>query len=333
MEALHRVTNDFSEEHKIGSGSFGSVYRATLEDGRDVAIKRAEISSSSGAGIGALTRRREKESAFRTELALLSRVNHKNLVHLLGFCEERGEGVLVYDYMPNGTLHHHLHQLDDSPLVAWTRRIKVALDAARGIEYLHSYAVNPIIHRDIKSSNILLDASWTAKVADFGLSLFGPSDGVSPLSLRAAGTVGYMDPEYYRRQRLTAKSDVYSFGVVLLELLSGMRAIHRVGQSGPPRNLVDHMVPHIVADNLHRVLDSRVPPPTPCEIEAVNSVGYLAADCVLPDGRYRPTMTEIVAALEKALVVCLTLPTLPLRSSSSSDQNRPSSADIVSENV
>lgn len=314
LQVLLEATNSFSEDHKIGTGSFGSVYRATLDDGRQIAIKRAEISMSSPY---ATRREEDKDSAFLNELESLSRLNHKNLVRLCGFCEDCNERVLVYEYMPNGTLHDHLHRLQSSPLVSWAARIKVVLDAARGIEYLHVYAVPPVIHRDIKSSNILLDAMWTAKVSDFGLSLMGPSDDESHLSLRAAGTVGYMDPEYYRLQHLTTKSDVYSFGVVLLEMLSGYRAIHK-NENGVPRNVVDFVVPYIVQDEIHRVLDPKVPPPTPFEIEAVAYVGYLAVDCVRLEGRDRPSMTEVVNSLERALGACLAHPTLSRSTTGSS---------------
>lgn len=237
----------------------------------------------------------------------LSRLNHKNLVRLLGYCEDNNERVLVFEYRNNGTLHDHLHRLENSPLTSWTARIKVALNAARGVEYLHEYAVPTVIHRDIKSSNILLDTNGNAKVSDFGLSLLGPQDDETHLSLRAAGTVGYMDPEYYRLQQLTTKSDVYSFGVTMLELLSGYKAIHK-NENGVPRNVVDFVVPYIVQDEIHRVLDRRVPPPTPFEIEAVSYVGYLAADCTTLEGRDRPTMTEIVNNLERAFLACLATP-------------------------
>ncbi|PHT83391.1 Serine/threonine-protein kinase-like protein CCR4 [Capsicum annuum] len=304
---LLQVTNNFSEEHKIGTGSFGSVYHATLEDGREVAIKRAEASASSSYAGGSKYRQEDKDSAFLNELEFLSRLNHKNLVRLLGYCEDNNERVLVFEYRNNGTLHDHLHRLENSPLTSWTARIKVALNAARGVEYLHEYAVPTVIHRDIKSSNILLDTNGNAKVSDFGLSLLGPQDDETHLSLRAAGTVGYMDPEYYRLQQLTTKSDVYSFGVTMLELLSGYKAIHK-NENGVPRNVVDFVVPYIVQDEIHRVLDRRVPPPTPFEIEAVSYVGYLAADCTTLEGRDRPTMTEIVNNLERAFLACLATP-------------------------
>ncbi|XP_044510359.1 serine/threonine-protein kinase-like protein CCR4 [Mangifera indica] len=316
LQVLLDATDNFSEDHKIGTGSFGSVYYGILDDGRKVAIKRAEVSNTSSR-VGGTRRQEDKDHAFLNELELLSRLHHKNLVRLLGFCEDKDELVLVYEYMNNGTLHQHLHKLEDSPLRSWSARLKVALDAARGIEYLHEYAVPQIIHRDIKSSNILLDDTWTAKVSDFGLSMMGPGDDESHLSINAAGTLGYMDPESYRLQKLTTKTDVYSFGVVLLELLTGLRAIHK-NENGMPRNVVDYAVPYIVQDEIHRILDRRVPPPTPYEIEAVAYVGYLAVDCVTQGGRDRPSMTDILNSLDRALTACTVPPPLSRSTTDSS---------------
>ncbi|KAF0898223.1 hypothetical protein E2562_005820 [Oryza meyeriana var. granulata] len=310
VKELSRLTNGFAEERKIGSGSFGSVYRAKLPDGREVAIKRAERAAASG---GRRRRRRyDAERAFRAELRLLSRVNHRNLVHLLGFCEDRGERILVFEFMPHGALHDHLHGRVDghSPLFAsWEARLRVALDAARGVEYLHCYAVPPIIHRDIKPSNILLDGEWTAKVSDFGLSLASGSAAAAACSTSStAGTVGYIDPEYYRLQELTQRSDVYSFGVVLLELVTGRKAIHRTSQqdggSGSPRNVIEFAVPAVEAGNIGRILDGRVPPPRGHETEAVSRVAKIASECVRPRGRARPVMSEVVAELEWAVTLC-----------------------------
>lgn len=301
LQDLAAATNDFSADCKIGSGSFGTVYKGRLADGREVAIKRAEIRPGA-------KKFQDNLSAFDSELLFLSRLHHKHLVGLVGYCEDEdvNEYLLVYEYMSNGSLHDHLHKMHDlSPaLNSWLMRIKLALDAARGIEYLHTYAVPPIIHRDIKSSNILLDGTWSARVSDFGLSLMGPNDDTSHLSLMAAGTVGYMDPEYYRLQHLTAKSDVYSFGVVLLELLTGKKAIHKDDGSGGPRNVVDYALPHIAEDDFPTILDPRMPPPRPFEIEAVTFVGYTAADCVHLEGKDRPSMTEVVGLLERALALC-----------------------------
>lgn len=305
---LASATGNFSLENKIGSGSFGVVYRGKLNDGREVAIKRGEINAK-------LKKFQEKETAFDSEIAFLSRLHHKHLVRLVGYCEEREEKLLVYDYMKNGALYDHLHDKNNvekhSSLVnSWKMRIKIALDAARGIEYLHNYAVPPIIHRDIKSSNILLDSNWVARVSDFGLSLMGPELGKDHQHppMKAAGTVGYIDPEYYSLNVLTDKSDVYGLGVVLLELLTGKRAIFRNGgdveEGCVPVHLVEYSVSAITMGELGRVLDPRVGSPELGEGDAVELVAYTAMHCVNAEGRNRPTMTDIVGNLERALELC-----------------------------
>ncbi|XP_057788724.1 putative serine/threonine-protein kinase-like protein CCR3 [Salvia miltiorrhiza] len=296
---LVAATNDFSLENKIGGGSFGVVYRGKLVDGREVAIKRSETG-------GKAKKFQEKESAFESELAFLSRLHHKHLVRLVGYCHERDERLLVYEFMKNGALHDHLHSKNNvekssSFVNSWKVRIKISLDAARGIEYLHNYAVPPIIHRDIKSSNILLDANWTARVSDFGLSLMGPEDDRDYRPTKAAGTVGYIDPEYYGLNVLTAKSDVYGLGVVLLELLTGKRAIFNGGE---PMSVVDYAVPAIMGGEVGGVLDERVGRPEGSEAEAVELVAYTAMHCVHLEGKDRPTMNDIVANLERALALC-----------------------------
>ncbi|TVU18094.1 hypothetical protein EJB05_34164, partial [Eragrostis curvula] len=328
--ALEAATKGFASENQIGHGSFGTVYRGKLPDGREVAIKRGAADPLPPVSTGVPRARRffqEKESAFRSELAFLSRLHHKHLVGLVGYCEENDERLLVYEYMKNGALYDHLHPKDPSsptpsPVVSsWKLRIKILLDASRGIEYLHSYAVPPIIHRDIKSSNILLDAAWTARVSDFGLSLMGPeasepettttttaqSQSQQPpqhLTVKAAGTVGYMDPEYYGLHHLTVKSDVYGFGVVMLESLTGKRAIFKEAEGGSPVSVVDHAVPSIVAGELAGVLDPRAPEPAPHEAEAVELVAYTAVHCVRLEGKDRPAMADIVANLETAFALC-----------------------------
>ncbi|KAM7462721.1 hypothetical protein LguiA_030842 [Lonicera macranthoides] len=306
---LAAATNNFSLENKIGAGSFGKVYKGKLLDGREVAIKREEMASSK---TKKFLREKESSSAFDSELASLSRVHHKNLVRLVGFCESGRdeERLLVYEYMKNEGLYHRLHDKNNvekssSPLNSWKMRIKISLDTARGIEYLHNYAVPPIIHRDIKSSNILLDANWTARVSDFGLSmiLMGPETDYS--STRTVGTIGYMDPGYFRLNVLTTESDVYSLGVVLLELLTGKRAIFKNGEDGVPTNVVDFAVPAIIAGELPKILDPRVGSQLEeNEAEAVELVAYTAIHCVNLEGRERPTMADIVANLERALAFC-----------------------------
>ncbi|GAB2299561.1 hypothetical protein Dimus_033626, partial [Dionaea muscipula] len=301
---LAAATHDFSLENKIGAGSFGVVYRGKLPDGREVAIKRGET--------GPLAKKfQEKESAFESELAFLSRLHHKHLVRLVGYCEDRDERLLVYEYMKNGALYDHLHdeknvEKSSNVINSWKLRIKIVLDAARGIDYLHNYAVPPIIHRDIKSSNILLDENWTARVSDFGLSLMGHESVHEFRPSKAAGTVGYIDPEYYGLNVLTTKSDVYGLGVVLLELLTGKRAIFRTNDDngGSPTTVVDFAVQAITAGELARVLDHRVGPPELNESEAVELVAYTALHCVNLEGKDRPTITDVVANLERALALC-----------------------------
>lgn len=304
FQELDVATDSFSLENKIGAGSFGVVYRGKLSDGREVAIKRGETTGPRA------KKYREKESAFESELAFLSRLHHKHLVRLVGYCEERDERLLVYEYMKNGALYDHLHskynvEKHNSVINSWKIRIRIALDAALGIEYLHNYAVPPVIHRDIKSSNILLDANWTARVSDFGLSLMGPESDRAFRPMKAAGTVGYIDPEYYGLNVLTAKSDVYGLGVVLLELITGKKAIFKgVDEGGDPISVVDFAVPAIMAGELGKILDPRVGPPEVNESEAVELVAYTALHCVNLEGKDRPTMTDIVANLDRALTLC-----------------------------
>ncbi|PON86600.1 Serine/threonine protein kinase [Trema orientale] len=300
LAELLAATNEFS--NKIGAGSFGSVYRGKLLDGREVAIKRGNVGQQ-------MARYQYTESAFKS---FSSRLHHKHLVRLVGYCEEEEEEeerLLVYEYMKNGALYDHLHDKNNvekssSFLNSWKIRIKIALDAARGIEHLHNYAVQPIIHRDIKSSNILLDSNWTAKVTDFGLSLLGSESDSGFQPMRVAGTVGYIDPEYYRLNVLTAKSDVYGLGVVLLEILTGKRAIFKNGQDGgTPIHVVDFAVPAIMAGELAKILDQRVGLPELNEAEAVELVAYTAMHCVNVEGKERPSMTDVVANLERALTL------------------------------
>ncbi|XP_042470973.1 leucine-rich repeat receptor protein kinase HPCA1-like [Zingiber officinale] len=208
LDDLRKITNGFSEDNEIGAGGYGQVYKGMLPEGLLVAIKRSRKGSMQG-GL-----------EFKTEIEMLSRVHHKNLVELVGFCFEKGERTLVYEYISNGTLTENLSgkrglQLD------WKKRLSIALDSAKGLAYLHELAKPTIIHRDVKSSNILLDENLTAKVADFGLSTLVLDAERDHASTGVKGTLGYLDPEYFMTQQLTAKSDVYSFGVVLLELMTG----------------------------------------------------------------------------------------------------------------
>ncbi|KAL2333400.1 hypothetical protein Fmac_014613 [Flemingia macrophylla] len=293
LAELVEATNNFSRNKKIGAGSFAVVYRAKLVSGREVAVKRGQTWP-------------KRKSEVMSELAFLSRLHHKNLVGIVGFCEEKDERLLVCEYMKNGTLYDHLHGKGSSVLNSWKMRVKIALDASRGIQYLHDYVVPSIIHKDVKSSNILLDATWTAKVSDFGLSLMSPEPDQRPMN--RAGTVGYIDPEYYGLNVLTTKSDVYGLGVVLLELLTGKRPIFLYGEDGGTllsvHRLVDFAVPAILGGDLVKILDPRVGPLDVNEVEAVELVAHTALQCVNLKGKERPTMTDIVVVLQRALAIC-----------------------------
>ena len=284
LAELVAATDNFSLQNMIGAGSIGVVYRAELVAGGEVAIKRVEVSWS---------KRKELHEIVRGYLlTFLSRLHHKHLVELVGFCAEKDKRLFVFEYMKNGALYDHLHCKGSRVLNSWKRRIKVAFDASRGIQYLHNYAVPCIIHGDIKSSNILLDATWTARVSDFGLSFMK----------KTAGTVGYIDPEYLAGHAVTAKSDVYGFGVVLLELLTGKTAIFKSGDDGG--SVVDFAVPHILSGEWVKILDPRIGPPDENEADAVELVAYTALHCVKLEGKDRPTIVEVVVNLESALASC-----------------------------
>uniref|UniRef100_A0A5K1BNL9 non-specific serine/threonine protein kinase n=2 Tax=Nymphaea colorata TaxID=210225 RepID=A0A5K1BNL9_9MAGN len=293
-EELEKATDGFSDESQVGRGSFSCVFKGVLKDGTVVAVKRAIMASD--------LKKNSKE--FHTELDLLSRLNHAHLLNLLGYCEEGGERLLVYEFMAHGSLHELLHgkKKGKEPL-DWIRRVTIAVQAARGIEYLHGYACPPVIHRDIKSSNILIDEEWNARVADFGLSLLGPTDSSSALSELPAGTLGYLDPEYYRLHYLTTKSDVYSFGVLLLEILSGRKAIDMQFEEG---NIVEWAVPLIKDGNLEAILDASLKQPV--ESEALRKIANVACKCVRMRGKERPSMDKVTTALERALAVLMGSP-------------------------
>lgn len=211
LKEMKKATNGFSRHRILGSGGFGEVYKGELQDGTVVAVKSAKVGNI------------KSTEQVLNEVGILSQVNHKNLVRLLGCCVDSDQPLMIYEYIPNGTLHDHLHG-KFSTFLDWKTRLKIALQTAEALAYLHSSAYTPIYHRDVKSSNILLDGDLNAKVADFGLSRLA-SPGLSHVSTCAQGTLGYLDPEYYRNYQLTDKSDVYSYGVVLLELLTSQNAI------------------------------------------------------------------------------------------------------------
>jgi len=287
---IKSATNDFEEKLIIGVGGFGSVYKGRIDGGATlVAVKRLEITSNQGA----------KE--FDTELEMLSKLRHVHLVSLIGYCDDDNEMVLVYEYMPHGTLKDHLFRRDKAsdPPLSWKRRLEICIGAARGLQYLHTGAKYTIIHRDIKTTNILLDENFVAKVSDFGLSRVGPtSASQTHVSTVVKGTFGYLDPEYYRRQILTEKSDVYSFGVVLLEVLC-CRPIRM--QSVPPEQA--DLIRWVKSNFNKRTVDQIIDSDLTADITSTSMEKFceIAIRCVQDRGMERPPMNDVVWALEFAL--------------------------------
>ncbi|ONK57801.1 uncharacterized protein A4U43_C09F4230 [Asparagus officinalis] len=281
FEEIKKCTNDFSGANDIGCGGYGKVYRGTLSNGQLIAVKRAQQGSTQG-GL-----------EFKTEIELLSRVHHKNLVSLIGFCFEQGEQMLVYEYIPNGSLKESLSGKSGIHL-DWKRRLRVALGTARGLAYLHELADPPIIHRDIKSSNILLDDVLNAKVSDFGLSKPMGDDNKTHVTTQVKGTMGYLDPEYYMTQQLTEKSDVYGFGVLLLELITAKKPIERGRYV--VREVRIKMDKTMDLYGLQELIDPMIGLGT--TLGGFEKFVDLTVKCVAEMGVDRPTMSEVVKELE-----------------------------------
>ncbi|XP_031119284.1 probable leucine-rich repeat receptor-like protein kinase At5g49770 [Ipomoea triloba] len=284
FEELAKCTNNFSEANTIGSGGYGKVYRGTLSNGQLVAIKRSQQGSKQGA------------PEFKSEIELLSRVHHKNVVGLVGFCFEEDEQMLIYEFIPNGTLKESLSGKSGIKL-DWMKRLRIALGAASGLQYLHDLVNPPIIHRDVKTNNILLDERLNAKVADFGLSKSLSEHEMTHVTTQIKGTMGYMDPEYYMTNQLTEKSDVYSFGVVLLEIITARPPIEKGKYI--VREVKEAMDKTKDMYGLLGVLDPAIRSSvTPTSIEKLVD---LAFRCVEDETLKRPTMREVVKEIESIM--------------------------------
>uniref|UniRef100_A0A3B6SDN1 non-specific serine/threonine protein kinase n=2 Tax=Triticum aestivum TaxID=4565 RepID=A0A3B6SDN1_WHEAT len=299
FEELSNCTSNFSDSALIGQGGYGKVYRGVLADGTGAAVKRTQQGSLQGS------------EEFFTEIELLSRLHHRNLVSLVGYCDEDNEQMLVYEYMPNGNLRDHLSAKAKEAL-SFPMRLRIALGSSRGILYLHTEADPPIYHRDIKSSNILLDSKFVAKVSDFGLSRLAPlpaMEGVAPghVSTVVKGTPGYLDPEYFLTHNLTDKSDVYSLGVVFLELLTGMQPISH------GKNLVREVVAANQSGMILSVVDTRM---GPCPWECVERFAALGLRCCRDETDARPSMVEVVRELETIWQMTPETDSVPLESES-----------------
>lgn len=285
LKEVRKATCNFAREWVLGSGGFGEVYRGQLSDGTVVAVKSAKVGNI------------KSTQQVLNEVRILSQVNHKNLVKLIGCCVEAEQPLMVYEYIPNGTLHDHLHG-KLLGFLDWNMRLRVALQTAEALAYLHSAAYTPIYHRDVKSTNILLDQEFNAKVADFGLSRLA-LPGLSHVSTCAQGTVGYLDPEYYRSYQLTDKSDVYSFGVVLLELLTSQKAID-FSRDPDDINLAIYAGRRAHNGTLMEVVDTRVlgEEPSPNTFNSVKLFSELAFACLKEKKQDRPSMKDVAQEIQ-----------------------------------
>ncbi|KAK7246179.1 hypothetical protein RIF29_41039 [Crotalaria pallida] len=278
---LERATDNFNVNRVLGKGGQGTVYKGMLVDGKIVAVKKFRVHG--------------KIEEFINEFVILSQINHRNVVKLLGCCLETKIPLLVYEFIPNGNLFEYLHGQNEDLPMTWDMRLRIATEIAGALFYLHSVASQPIYHRDIKSTNILLDGKYRAKVADFGTSRIISIE-ATHLTTVVQGTFGYLDPEYFHTSQFTDKSDVYAFGVVLAELLTGKKPISVIS-SEEAKNLASCFALSMEENNLFDIIDKRVA--TEAEKEHIIGVANLAYACLELNGRKRPTMREVTMELER----------------------------------
>ncbi|KAM7481464.1 hypothetical protein LguiB_006047 [Lonicera macranthoides] len=279
---LEKATDHYNENRILGHGGQGTVYKGMLTDGRIVAVKK-----STKVDEGQLDR-------FINEVAILSQINHRNIVKLHGCCLETEVPLLVYEFIPNGTLLQYIHDENEDFPLTWDVRLRIATEVAVALSYLHSSTSFPIYHRDIKSTNILLDDKYRSKVADFGTSRLIAVD-QTHLTTRVLGTFGYLDPEYFQSSQFTEKSDVYSFAIVLVELLTGQKPISSI-EYDEMQSLATYFILAMEESRLFDILDSRVK--NEGKKDEIMRVANLARRCLNLNGRQRPTMKEVAMELE-----------------------------------
>ncbi|KAM5577536.1 wall-associated receptor kinase-like 22 [Rosa sericea] len=283
---LLKATDEFNVNRVLGHGSQGTVYKGMLEDGKIVAVKKSKIVDGGEVG------------EFINEIGILSQINHRNVVKLLGCCLETEVPLLVYEFILNGSLSQYIHHQNDFRLT-WEMRLRVSMQVAGALSYLHSSTCLPIYHRDIKSDNILLDDKFNAKIADFGTSRSISID-KTHLTTLVKGTFGYLDPGYFQSSQFTDKSDVYSFGVVLVELLTGQKPVF-LTPSGEWSSLATHFIESMEENSLFDIIDARVMKDG--GKEEIIAVANLAKRCLDLNGKKRPTMKEVAATLEEILLL------------------------------
>ncbi|KAJ6866727.1 serine/threonine-protein kinase PIX7 isoform X1 [Populus alba x Populus x berolinensis] len=290
---LKLATRNFRPESLLGEGGFGCVFKGWIEENGTAPVK-----PGTGLTVAVKTLNHDGLQGHKewlAEVSFLGNLLHKNLVKLVGYCIEDDQRLLVYEFMPRGSLENHLFRKGSLPL-PWSIRMKIALGAAQGLAFLHEEADRPVIYRDFKTSNILLDADYNSKLSDFGLAKDAPDGGKTHVSTRVMGTYGYAAPEYVMTGHLTSKSDVYSFGVVLLEMLTGRRSMDKNRPNGE-HNLVEWARPHFGDKRrFYRILDPRLE--GHFSIKGAQKAIQLAAQCLSRDPKSRPRMSEVVEALK-----------------------------------
>ncbi|GMI87365.1 hypothetical protein HRI_002405800 [Hibiscus trionum] len=290
---LRAATHKFSDENIIGEGGFGRVYIGYINPH---SMSAAKPGTGKAVAIKVLRRRGvQNDKEWQNELRFLKKLNHPNVVKLMGYCNEGDHRIVVYEYMSKGSLDAHLLRENYTEL-NWSRRIKIAIGVARAVDYLHSCA-KPIIHRDLKASNVLLDADFNPKLSDFGLARYGPLEDQSHVSSGVVGTRGYFAPEYFTTGHLTVKTDVYSFGVVLLELFCGCVAVKR-SSDGTERELAVWAKPHLSNHmELHNIIDKKIA--RNIDMEEAHKFASIICRCLSSDPKNRLTMGEVLASLEQ----------------------------------
>lgn len=293
FDELNRLTGNFGQKALIGEGSYGRVFYAKLTNGCEAAIKRLDTSSS-----------QDSDSEFAAQLSVVSRLKHEHFTELIGYCLDQNNRILVYQFATMGSLHDVLHGrkgvqgAEPGPVLSWSQRVKIAYGAAKGLEYLHEKVQPSIVHRDVRSSNVLLFDDFMAKIADFSLTGASSDTAARLHSTRVLGTFGYHAPEYAMTGQITQKSDVYSFGVVLLELLTGRKPVDHTMPKGQ-QSLVTWATPRLSEDKVKQCVDPKLNEDYPPK--AVAKMAAVAALCVQYEADFRPNMTIVVKALQPLL--------------------------------